>query len=75
MKREQEQGTNDKNTKTKKQNLIPSPKSLDPIEYFYLETPNIPAEYFPINIYGIYDRVTVEEQKLGRLKEDIIKIL
>ncbi len=48
---------------------------LDPIEYFYLETPNIPVEYFPINIYGIYDRVTVEETKLWRLKEDIIKIL
>ena len=49
--------------------------SLDPIEYFYLETPNVPAEYFPINTYGIYDRVTVEEEKLWRLKEDIIKIL
>jgi hypothetical protein len=48
---------------------------LEPIEYFYLETPNVPKEYFPLNIYGIYDRVTVEEQKIGRLKEDIIKIL
>ncbi len=47
----------------------------EPIEYFYLETPNVPADYFPLNIYGIYDRVTVEEQKIGRLKEDIIKIL
>jgi len=35
----------------------------------------VPAEYFPITTYGIYDRVTVEEEKLGRLKEDIIKIL
>ncbi len=48
---------------------------LDPIEYFYLETPNVPAEYFPLNTYGIYDRVTVEKEKLWRLKEDIIKIL
>lgn len=48
---------------------------LQPIEYFYLETPNVPADYFPLNIYGIYDRVTVEDQKLWRLKEDIIKIL
>lgn len=45
------------------------------IEYFYLETPNVPDNYFPINIYGIYDRVTIEEAKLSRLKEDIIKIL
>lgn len=52
----------------------PSTK-LDPIEYFYLETPNVPAEYFPLNAYGIYDRVTVEDEKMGRLKEDIIKIL
>ena len=49
--------------------------TLEPIEYFYLETPNVPVEYFPINTYGIYDRVTVEDEKLGRLKEDIIKIL
>ncbi len=49
--------------------------TLEPIEYFYLETPNVPAEYFPITTYGIYDRVTVEAEKLWRLKEDIIKIL
>jgi len=48
---------------------------LEPIEYFYLETPNVPDDYYPLNIYGIYDRVTVEEQKIGRLKEDVIKIL
>lgn len=48
---------------------------LEPIEYFYLETPNVPVDYYPLNIYGIYDRVTIEEQKIGRLKEDIIKIL
>ena len=54
---------------------LPDLWPLEPIEYFYLETPNVPAEYFPLNAYGIYDRVTVEEEKLGRLKEDIIKIL
>lgn len=48
---------------------------LDPIEYFYLETPNVPNQYFPINIYGIYDRITITKEKLSRLKEDIIKIL
>jgi len=50
-------------------------KTVDPIEYFYLETPNIPEKYFPIKCYGIYDRVTVEQKKIARLKEDIIKIL
>lgn len=71
----------DKTSKTKKQNLLPTTSSpdswdsLDPIEYFYLETPNVPAEYFPLTTYGIYDRVTVEGEKLWRLKEDIIKIL
>jgi len=50
-------------------------QTLEPIEYFYLETPNVPDNYFPLNIYGIYDRVTVEEEKIARLKEDIIKIL
>lgn len=40
-----------------------------------MEEPNIPESYFPINSYGIFDRLTLEEQKLGRLKEDIIKIL
>lgn len=47
----------------------------DPIEYFYLENPTIPTEYFPVSLYGIYDRITIEETKIARLKEDIIKIL
>lgn len=47
----------------------------EPVEYFYLEDPNVPKDYFPIKVYGIYDRVTVEKSKLDRLKEDIIKIL
>ncbi|MBU0627299.1 hypothetical protein KKH82_08000 [Patescibacteria group bacterium] len=28
-----------------------------------------------MNIFGIYDRVTVEDKKIPRLKEDVIKIL
>lgn len=47
----------------------------EPVEYFYLEDPNVPENYFPINIYGIYDRITVEKNKIDRLKEDVIKIL
>jgi hypothetical protein len=48
---------------------------LNPIEYFYLEEPTVPEKYFPLQGYGIYDRITIEEQKIPRLKEDIIKIL
>lgn len=47
----------------------------EPVEYFYLEEPNVPKDYFPIKVYGIYDRITVEGNKIDRLKEDIIKIL
>jgi hypothetical protein len=35
----------------------------------------VPKDYFPIKVYGIYDRITVENNKIDRLKEDIIKIL
>jgi len=49
--------------------------SMDPIEYFYLEEPNIPEKYFPIQAFWIYDRVTIDKKKIARLKEDIIKIL
>lgn len=52
-----------------------NPDLQEPIEYFYLEDPNIPEKYFPLNSYWIFDRITLEEQKLWRLKEDIIKIL
>jgi len=55
--------------------LSQNPEKSDPIEYFYLEDPNIPENYFPINSFGIYDRITLEETKRSRLKEDIIKIL
>lgn len=47
----------------------------DFIEYFYLEDPKLKEEHFPLKIYWIYDRVTIQEKKLLRLKEDIIKIL
>jgi excinuclease ABC subunit A len=65
-----ENGVANKNTKKK-----PKADESNIIEYFYLETPQIPKEYFPVKTYGIFDRVTVEEAKMGRLKEDIIKIL
>ncbi len=48
---------------------------IDPIEFFYLETPNVPETFYPLKVYGIYDRVTVEEKKMDRLREDVIKIL
>lgn len=47
----------------------------DPIEYFYLENPNVPDDFLPINIYWIYDRITINKEKIPRLREDIIKIL
>lgn len=48
---------------------------LESVEYFYLETPHIPDDKFPIKVYGVFDRITVDEAKIPRLKEDIIKIL
>ncbi len=45
------------------------------VEYFYLESPRIPEKFFPVKVYGIFDRVTIDNEKLGRIKEDIIKIL
>ena len=50
-------------------------ESLPPIEFFYLENMNIPEKYFPIKLFGIFDRVTIEDMRRNRLKEDIIKIL
>jgi len=50
-------------------------KEQEQVEYFYLETPNLPEDKFPIKVYGIFDRITVDESKKSRLKEDIIKIL
>lgn len=45
------------------------------IEYFYLEEPTISEEYQEFKVYWIFDRVTVQESNISRLKEDIIKIL
>ena len=45
------------------------------VEYFYLESPNIPEKFLPYKVYGIYDRITLNEENLDRLKEDIVKML
>ncbi len=55
--------------------LVISPSEWQHIEYFYLEDVSIPPHYFPVSVYGIYDRITIESSKTSRLKEDIIKIL
>ena len=47
----------------------------DFVEYFYLEEPNIPDKFFPIEVYGIYDRITVNNQNKQRINENIVKIL
>ena len=49
--------------------------NIDYVEYFYLETPNIPEDKYPLKVYPIYDKITIKEDRLERLKEDIIKIL
>lgn len=54
--------------------LVSIPKNEN-FEYFYLEDPNIPKDYFPLYLYWIYDRVTIDDTTLPRLKEDIVKIL
>ena len=45
------------------------------VEYFYLEDPKIPKKHFPIRLYGIFDRVTINDSTSRRLKDDIIKML
>lgn len=55
--------------------VVPDDKELSSIEYFYLEEPSIPEKFYPVHIYWIYDRVTIETSKIDRLKEDMIKIL
>lgn len=45
------------------------------VEYFYLESPNIPDKLFPIKILGIYDTITIEASRTDRIKEDIVKML
>lgn len=70
-----ETSTSSKQTSKKKKSDAPQEPVLSTVEYFYLESPHIPDKFFPCTVYGIFDRVTIEEQKLPRLKEDIIKIL
>jgi excinuclease ABC subunit A len=45
------------------------------VEYFYLESPNIPDKFFPIKVYGIFDRITVSDENHDRMREDIVKLL
>ncbi len=47
----------------------------DLVEYFYLEEPNIPDSFLPAKIFGIFDRVTIDQSTLRRLKDDVIKML
>lgn len=49
--------------------------SMSVVEYFYLESPRIPEKFFPCKVYGIFDRITIDDEKIGRIKEDIVKIL
>ena len=50
-------------------------QDISVVEYFYLESPRIPEKFFPVKVYGIFDRITIDDEKLGRIREDIIKIL
>lgn len=45
------------------------------VEYFYLEDPKIPEELFPVKVFGVFDRITINDATLRRLKDDIIKML
>lgn len=59
----------------KKQAIVKAQQDSTVIEYFYLESPRIPEKFFPVKVYGIFDRVTIDDEKILRIKEDIIKIL
>ncbi|MCS6982975.1 MAG: excinuclease ABC subunit UvrA [Candidatus Absconditabacterales bacterium] len=50
-------------------------QTMAPVEFFYLENPKIATDFYPLKLYAVYDRITVEETKHARLKEDVIKIL
>ncbi len=54
---------------------FPEDEEMDMIEYFYLEDPKIPKKKFPIQLYGIFDRVTINKSTAHRLKDDTIKML
>jgi len=45
------------------------------VEYFYLEDPKIPEWLFPVKVYGVFDRITINASSLHRLKDDVIKML
>ncbi len=45
------------------------------VEYFYLEEPKIPEWLFPVKVYGVFDRITINESSVARLKDDVIKML
>ncbi len=50
-------------------------KNYELVEYFYLEDPNIPDDKFPIKVFGIFDRITLNDKNKSRLKEWIVKVL
>jgi len=64
-----------KNEQLEKTKLKKNENQSIPIEFFYLENPKIPENYFPIKLYAIFDRVTVEDTRKARMREDIIRIL
>ncbi len=42
--------------------------------YFYLEEPHFEKTYMPVEVYWIYDKITLKESNKERLKEDLIKL-
>jgi excinuclease ABC subunit A len=45
------------------------------VEYFYLEDPKLKETHLPVKVYGIFDRITITDETLARLREDSIKML
>ncbi len=42
--------------------------------YFYLEEPHFDKSHMPVEVYGIYDKITLKESNKHRLQEDLIKL-
>ena len=42
--------------------------------YFYLEEPKFKKDMMPLEVYGIYDKITLKESNKYRLQEDLIKL-
>lgn len=42
--------------------------------YFYLEDPSFNQENLPVQIYGIYDKITVDDSNKHRIQENLIKL-